>query len=859
MAIRYKILLHLFYITAANNISYADIIIKNNTTWTRNRTISENVVIKPNAVLTIKAGVNIYVQNKILDSGDTNHVQILVLGALNILGDANKLVYIGPRGNLIDKKYWNGIKFESSYSKSNIEFLKISNAEKGLDIKSPIKVSNTIIQYCNNNGIHIESKNNDLVEIENVNISYCNDVSLFIEKGTVKLDWVDINRGQGVGLVNNTYGIVTINNMKVHQNLDNGIMNYGHLTASNIFVSQNRHGVVLSPGISVITYADINNNRSNGFLVGGGSKVNMEFCTIKRNGGYGIELTEWSEHGYDNFWIKSTRPFLEIANSNFIDNYKTTVLDNHKYNNIWQNWSDVDYSGNGWVNNFERKIKREVPFGRIGWIGFDYNSNNGGSEFSWQPCTGKSVWSPVFEVQNSREQTLTYLNAPFQCGWNSLAGKNSNTWVEYRKHTGLLDSTEQYDDWYIKKMNLISSNEYYLKHYFKSTYLPSDDSAVVVKPVVENFQLRFYHGGEEISSYTNNDDVFLNNNYWASSKNENRLINQHGNTDVEIKSQIASLIEVGLSNLSKNTALKIISPIKGLAYQEVKNVGISWSTDGWVPLVDLYVSVDGGSNWDIIEKQVLNKGTYDWWNDLIVGDDFLIKVVDSFKEEHSTVSGPCTVIVNKTPLLQISKKSLNFITEKNTLEFSIINNGGGLLLWSLSANESWLHFDRKEGSTKKKSDCTVKVKRSGLKTGKYYGKINIQSNAGLKVITVELIVAKPSLYIDTKYLSFDSTKTAQTFNIRNFGGGTLTWSIDPTVTWIKAVPNEGIVQSATSVKILLDRSKLKIGENEAKIILKTNVGEQTIALEAVRLKSFVQDTIRTDFSPWHWMYKYDVY
>ena len=859
MAIRNKILLHLFYIIGSFNIIYADIIIKNNTTWNRNRTISENVIIKPNSVLTINAGVNIYVQNNTLDSSDTDRVQIIVLGALNVLGTNDKNVYIGPRSKTIKKKHWNGIKFESLHSKSNIEFLKISNAVKGLEIKSPIKVSNTIIQYCNNYGIYVESKNTDLVEIENVSINYCKDVSLFIEKGTVKLNWVDINNGNGVGLINNMYGMVNIKNSKVHRNADNGIMNYGHLNASNILVSQNRHGVVLLTGISIITYADINNNRSNGLLVCGGSKVNMEFCTVKENRGYGIEITDWSKNHYFSDWSKSIRPFLEISNSNFIDNYKTTVLDSHEYDNIWSNWEDVNYSGNGWLNDFERKIKRAVPFGRLGWIGFDYNSNNDGSEFSWQPCTGRSVWSPVFEVQNSREQTLTYLDAHFQCGWNALAGKNSDTWIKYRNHTGLIDSSEQYVDWYIARGNLTSSNEYYLKHHFKSAYLPSIDSALVVKPVVKNFQLRFYHGGEEISSYSNNDDVSFKSNYWSSSIAESRLINENGNTDIEIKNHVEKLIKGGSSNLSKDVKLKIASPIKGLAYQEVKNVEITWNTYGRVPLVDVYVSIDSGSNWDIIEKRVSNVGKYDWWNNLIVGDNFLIKIADSFNQAHLDISGPCKVITNKTPVIKISTKTLNFTTEINTLGFSINNAGGGVLVWSLSANESWIHFDREEGSTKKKSNCTVRVKRSGLKTGKYLGEIKIQSNAGLKVIPVKLIVSKPSLYVDTKYISFDSSKTSQTFNIRNFGGGTLTWSIDNAVQWIKTVPNEGIVQSATSVKILLDRSKLKIGENEAKITLKTNVGDQIINMHAFRPINFIQDSIRADFSPWHWMYKYEVY
>ena len=193
------------------------------------------------------------------------------------------------------------------------------------------------------------------------------------------------------------------------------------------------------------------------------------------------------------------------------------------------------------------------------------------------------------------------------------------------------------------------------------------------------------------------------------------------------------------------------------------------------------------------------------------------------------------------------------------MKLPIINNGGGILFWTLSANEKWIYFDKLKGSAKKKSAPIVSVKRSGLKTGKYRGEVFIKSNVGVESVDVNLIVSKPSLYVDTKYISFDSLKTDQTFSIKNYGGGTLTWSIDPGVSWLKIIPNEGVVQSATTVKILLDRSRLKIGENEVVLTLNTNVGEKNIDVNAHRPKSFIKDTIRTDFNPWHWMYKYDVY
>ena len=394
-----------------------------------------------------------------------------------------------------------------------------------------------------------------------------------------------------------------------------------------------------------------------------------------------------------------------------------------------------------------------------------------------------------------------------------------------------------------------------------NTYVPKIDSVSIVNPVVKDFELRFYHGGQEISSYaSDHSNIFIDGNHWSSAIKNDGLINRNiGDLDLEIQNTLENQLEKSHSNIQNDVIIEINSPTKGLAYQEVKMVEISWENNGWFPLVDIFVSSDGGSNWVNVADDIPNEGKFNWWNNLIVGDSFFVKITNSNNPTYSSIVGPCKVIVNKTPVLVVPEKPLNFITETSKLNFPIINNGGGLLMWSLSAKENWIYFDKKEGSAKKRSICTATVKRSGLKTGKYRAEIIVNSNVGTKKIPVELIVAKPSLYLDTKYVSFDSTKTAQVFNIKNYGGGTLTWTIEPNVNWLKAVPSEGIVQSATTVKILIDRSRLKIGDNETVLTLTTNVGEKQIDVEAFRPKSFVQDTIRTDFSPWQWMYRYDVY
>ena len=289
---------------------------------------------------------------------------------------------------------------------------------------------------------------------------------------------------------------------KAIKNKGNGIINYGNMVGYNLSVRGNRHGIAVLSGLAVLTDLNIINNRSNGLLIGGSSNTNIENATIRSNQGYGLELTDWGQEDYYSDWIKVQSPSVSISKSNFIDNYKTRALDEYKYDNIWEDWDGVQYTGDGWVDNWEEKIYREVPFGTIAWIGFKYNTNNGGSEFLWQPCTGKSVWSPIFEIKNSRGQALTYLSAPFQCSWNPLAGKNSNTWVKYEEYAGVIDSTDKYSDWIINKKDLIASNKYQLKQYFNHSYIPGQDSGFVVKPEVVDFSLSFYHGGYEISSYS---------------------------------------------------------------------------------------------------------------------------------------------------------------------------------------------------------------------------------------------------------------------------------------------------------------------------------------------------------------------
>ena len=102
-------------------------------------------------------------------------------------------------------------------------------------------------------------------------------------------------------------------------------------------------------------------------------------------------------------------------------------------------------------------------------------------------------------------------------------------------------------------------------------------------------------------------------------------------TSSQKRGSIFSILE---SYASKNN-INIYTPSEGLAYQEIKMLDISWQTKGWIPMVDIFLSVDSGSTWEKIASDIKNSGKFSWWNNLIIGEKFYIKIVDSYNQNNS--------------------------------------------------------------------------------------------------------------------------------------------------------------------------------------------------------------------------------
>ena len=77
MASRKKLIQLLIYFFSSFNFSFSDIIIKNNTEWLRNKNITQNVIVKPGATLTIKEDVCIYIHNENKES-ENSGIQFII-------------------------------------------------------------------------------------------------------------------------------------------------------------------------------------------------------------------------------------------------------------------------------------------------------------------------------------------------------------------------------------------------------------------------------------------------------------------------------------------------------------------------------------------------------------------------------------------------------------------------------------------------------------------------------------------------------------------------------------------------------------------------------------------------------------
>jgi Viral BACON domain len=167
-----------------------------------------------------------------------------------------------------------------------------------------------------------------------------------------------------------------------------------------------------------------------------------------------------------------------------------------------------------------------------------------------------------------------------------------------------------------------------------------------------------------------------------------------------------------------------------------------------------------------------------------------------------------------SPAIGLSTTSLAFTgsigrVNPGAQTINIANTGGGTLNWSTSENASWLTVSPASGSGT--GTVTVAVNDANLSAGTYNATITVAaSGATTKSVPVTLTVTSgsttPAIGLNPISLAFTGSvgganPAAQSINIANTGGGTLSWSTSDSVPWLTLSPASGSGNKAVTATV----------------------------------------------------------
>ncbi len=174
--------------------------------------------------------------------------------------------------------------------------------------------------------------------------------------------------------------------------------------------------------------------------------------------------------------------------------------------------------------------------------------------------------------------------------------------------------------------------------------------------------------------------------------------------------------------------------------------------------------------------------------------------------------------------------------------FTIRNSGGGTLSYSISDNQSWLSVSPASGTSTGESDTvTLSYSTASLTPGSYSA-IVTASAAGTasRTVTVSLTVnaatAQPAIQLSTGAIIASTAQgqnaSPQTFNVRNSGGGTLSYSISDNQSWLSVSPASGTSTGESDpITVTFATSSLSSGTYTASITASASgVASQSVAV-----------------------------
>jgi hypothetical protein len=189
------------------------------------------------------------------------------------------------------------------------------------------------------------------------------------------------------------------------------------------------------------------------------------------------------------------------------------------------------------------------------------------------------------------------------------------------------------------------------------------------------------------------------------------------------------------------------------------------------------------------------------------------------KAQTLSVSTTITVLAPSIapPHLQLSATTVDFAPAApgvaSSKPITLINAGGGTIVWQASSDREWLSISPGNGSFSGRANALLNVNRGSLAPGTYTGRIIFTQNDGApaQILTVTMAV-KPGpavLNISTTSLTYSASTLqnppALTVTLQNSGGQPLNWTsavmTGDGAPWLSITPASGLLKPNTSAVI----------------------------------------------------------
>ncbi len=267
-----------------------------------------------------------------------------------------------------------------------------------------------------------------------------------------------------------------------------------------------------------------------------------------------------------------------------------------------------------------------------------------------------------------------------------------------------------------------------------------------------------------------------------------------------------------------SSSINVVSPNGGETWAAGTTQTIFWTSTGTISNVKIEYTTNNGGSWSTVISSTTNDGSYSWKIPTVSSTQCKVRIKNASGGTPTDNSNAVfSIVTSSTPTITVNSpnggESLT-AGSSHTITWSTTGTVGNVKIqYSTNNGSSWTNIitsTANDGShkwtvpSKSSSQCLMKISEASD------GSPTDNSN---KVFTISTGSA-PKISLNQTNFYYGAirsgTKTGgQTLRINNSGGGTLSWNISSSASWLSGIPTSG--SGAGVVTLSVNTTGLSVG------------------------------------------------